>query len=77
MHADVLEMALDIQKLKGVDDEDLSKDSSLEHVSRRKTIHNIEKNLERKSQPVNDLQTAFKKRWTKLLGKTMQYIKNI
>lgn len=65
-----IQIALLIQQLKGVDDDDLEEaDTSTIPVTRRQTIHNIHRNINTTNKPINDLGEAFKRRLTKIQSK--------
>lgn len=64
--ANAVELALKVQKLKGVDGEI---DEEVEvPVDRRKTIHNIKRSANKYETPIDDLSVAFQRRWTKMIS---------
>lgn len=67
--SDVLKLAFELQKLKGIDDDDMEEDSVSVPVTRRKTIHNIKASQEKRNQPIVDLDKAFKKRQNNIKSK--------
>lgn len=49
-------------------------DTALIPIARRKTIHNIKASQEKREQPINDLATAFHKRWKDIKSKDINHM---
>lgn len=60
-----VQIARDLQRLRGIDDDDGYSGSSTDKVERRKTIHNLEKQKQ-KTRTTGTLDVAFKKRFFNL-----------
>lgn len=67
MNCDPLEVAFKLQNLKDDDEPEITKE-----VSRRKTIYQIEDNLNKRDKNITNLHDAFQRRWAKAKRKKLK-----